>query len=189
MSSQRALVTKGPGKAELVTDHPIPTLRDDFIFVKNIAVALNPTDYSHIDDEGVPGTLAGCDYAGYVENVGRAVTVDLKPGDRVYGGVHGSNVYRPENGTFAEFIVAKGDLQCKIPPGLSFEEAATLPTGILTLAQGLYQYLGLALPTDPLKEKTPILIYGGSSATGSLAIQFAKLCVLLNRHELTVSLN
>lgn len=65
----------------------------------------------------------------------------------------------------------------RIPDDMSFEEAATLGAGIVTMGQGLYQSLGLPLPDDPAKEAIPVLIYGGSTATGSLAIQFAKLCV------------
>lgn len=41
--------------------------------------------------------------------------------------------------------------------------------------QGLYQALGLPLPTSPSPTPIPILIYGGSTATGILGIQFAKL--------------
>lgn len=80
-----------------------------------------------------------------------------------------------ETGAFAEHILAKGDLQIKIPENLSFEEASTLGVGISTVGQGLYQSLGLPLPDHPSKEKTPLLIYGGSTATGTLAIQYAKL--------------
>lgn len=58
---------------------------------------------------------------------------------------------------------------------MSFEDASALGVGITTVGQGLYQNLGLALPTTPLKEPSPILIYGGSTATGPLGIQFAKL--------------
>ena len=82
-------------------------------------------------------------------------------------------------GAFAEYAIAKGNVQLKIPDSLSFEEAATLSVGIMTVGQGLYQSLGLPLPTQPAKEAFPILIYGGSTATGTLAIQFAKLYVLI----------
>lgn len=41
--------------------------------------------------------------------------------------------------------------------------------------QGLYQSLKLNLPNDPLPTPQPILIYGGSTATGILGVQYAKL--------------
>jgi len=47
-STQKAIVIQAPGKAELVSDRPIPKLRDDYILVKTVAVALNPTDWKHI---------------------------------------------------------------------------------------------------------------------------------------------
>lgn len=72
--------------------------------------------------------------------------------------------------------MAKGDLAIKIPENLSFEEAATLGVGVSTVGQGLYQSLGLPLPGEAKTgESGTILIYGGSTATGGLAIQYAKL--------------
>lgn len=47
--------------------------------------------------------------------------------------------------------------------------------GITTVGQGLYQTLGLPLPPAKVSEPTPVLIYGASTATGTLAVQFAKL--------------
>jgi len=38
----------------------------------------------------------------------------------------------------------------------------------------MYNRLKLPLPTEPVKEPFPILIYGGSTATGMAGIQFAK---------------
>ncbi|KAJ5390774.1 Protein TOXD [Penicillium cataractarum] len=175
MSTQKAVIVVEPKKDGLVTDRAIPTLRDDYILVKNVSVGLNPTDWKHVAYLAPPGVLVGCDYAGVVEAVGKDVKKPFKKGDRVFGFVHGGNAVQPEDGAFAEYIVAKGDLQTKIPDNLSFQEAATLGVGIVTVGQGLYQSLKLALPTEPIKDSTPILIYGGSTATGTLAIQFAKL--------------
>jgi NADPH:quinone reductase-like Zn-dependent oxidoreductase len=80
-----------------------------------------------------------------------------------------------EDGAFAEHVAAKGDLQLKIPDYMTFEEAATLGAGIITVGQSLYESLELPWPEDLPMKPFPILIHGGSTATGSLAIQFAKL--------------
>ncbi|KZF20177.1 oxidoreductase-like protein [Xylona heveae TC161] len=175
MSTQSAIQIESTGVAKLVQNAPVPTLRDDYILVKTAAVALNPTDWKHIDFLASKGAIVGCDYSGVVEKVGPAVTNSLKPGDKVAGFIHGSNSDNHEDGAFAEHIAAKGDLQIKIPDNLSFEEAATLGVGITTVGQGLYQSLGLPLPTQPSQTPFPILILGGSTATGTLAIQYAKL--------------
>lgn len=62
----------------------------------------------------------------------------------------------------------------KIPDNMSDEEASTLGVGVSTVGQGLYQSLQLPLPGSS-KAGYPILIYGASTATGSLAIQYALL--------------
>jgi NADPH:quinone reductase-like Zn-dependent oxidoreductase len=164
-------------KPVLKRNHPIPKLDEDYILVKTVAIALNPTDWKHVAFGYSPeGGTVGCDFAGTVEEVGKAVTKSWNKGDRVMGVVHGCNYVRPGDGAFAEYIVAKGDVQMKIPKGMSFEKAATVSLGAITCGQGLYQKaLKLNLPTDPIKEEILVLIYGGSTATGSLAIQYAKL--------------
>ena len=48
-----------------------------------------------------------------------------------------------------------------------------------TVGQALYQSLKLPLPMQPSEHPPPLLIYGGSTATGTLAVQFAKLQVSL----------
>ncbi|KAK5046409.1 hypothetical protein LTR84_008211 [Exophiala bonariae] len=172
--ANHAIVIKSAGKAELV-EASVPTLREDYLLVKVKAVALNPTDILHIDLLAPVGARVGCDYAGVVEEVGANVTKSFKKGDRVAGVAHGSNAVHHEDGTFSGIITVKGDLQIHIPENLGFEEAATLGIGITTVGQALYQSLGLSLPGEGQKDLSPILIYGGSTATGSLAIQYAKL--------------
>ncbi|KAJ5110634.1 hypothetical protein N7532_001169 [Penicillium argentinense] len=176
MPTQRAIVVQEPGHAEL-RDVPIPELPEDYILVKTKAVALNPTDWRHIDYVACTGATVGCDYAGIVEAVGPRVTKPFKQGDRVAGFVHGSNAVRPNGGAFAEYVIAKGDLQIRIPDSMSFEAAATFGVGLTTVGQNLYQSLELPFPGEgeSESEETNILIYGGATATGTLAIQLARL--------------
>lgn len=173
----KAIVAK-EGRAVLITDRPLPSLREDYLLVKVHAIALNPTDWKHAELTKVPDVLLGCDYAGTVEEVGTKVKKPFKKGDRVMGFVHGGNSAQPQDGAFAEYIVVKGDIQAHIPKSMSFEEAATFGVGITTVGQGLYQVLGLPLPRDeplPPQHRGKILIYGGSTATGVLGLQFARL--------------
>ncbi|KAL9109040.1 MAG: hypothetical protein Q9227_006280 [Pyrenula ochraceoflavens] len=170
----KAVVLQGEGKVSVVSDRPTPSLRDGYVLVKTHAVAVNPTDWKTADRNNRPGFLLGCDYAGVVEQVGEHVTKKWKAGDRICGMAHGGSSNYQESGAFAEHIVVKGDVAMHIPENLSFEEAATLGVGIFTVGQGLYQSLELEMPENPTKEKKPILIYGGSTATGILGIQFAK---------------
>lgn len=174
MSKNHAVIVQKAGEAQ-VQEISIPKLRDDYILVNTKFVALNPTDWKHLDFLAGKGALLGCDYSGIVEEVGGQVSKHFNRGDRVCGFCHGGNEGNHRDGAFASYICAKGDIQIKIPDNMSFEEAATLGVGVTTCGQGLYQSLQLPLPTKPAAEKTYILIYGGSTATGALAIQYAKL--------------
>ena len=82
-----ALIRQGAGNAVLKTI-PTPDLRPDYILVRTVAVALNPTDWTSLDAVGNDGTGQGCDYSGIVEEVGSNVR-RLKKGDRVAGFSHG----------------------------------------------------------------------------------------------------
>jgi NADPH:quinone reductase-like Zn-dependent oxidoreductase len=94
MSTQRAVVHKSKGVSEVKNDVPLPKLPgDNWILVRTKAVALNPTDWKNIANTPSPGALAGCDYAGVVEEIGKDVK-NLKTGDRVAGFVRGGKIHR-----------------------------------------------------------------------------------------------
>jgi hypothetical protein len=89
MSTQKAVVHVSENVAECKSDVPIPKLSaDNWVLVKTKAVALNPTDWKNIAKATSPGSIAGCDYAGVVEEVGKSVT-NYKVGDRICGFVRG----------------------------------------------------------------------------------------------------
>ncbi|KAL6804838.1 GroES-like protein [Trichoderma sp. SZMC 28013] len=169
----RAVVKQDIGVA-VINEVPLPKLRDGHVLVKTKAVAINPTDWKYIDsdDSKTIGVRSGCDFSGEVVAVGAGVT-NFKVGDRIAGFASGANVLEKEDGAFGEYIIAQADVQFHNP--LSDTEGASLGVSIFTVGQGLFQNLGLQLPSDPITTSTPILIYGGSTASGLLGIQFAKL--------------
>ncbi|TVY15757.1 Protein TOXD [Lachnellula arida] len=150
-----AIVVQNRGEADAVEVN-IPKLRDDYIIVLPIGSIL--TASPSLDQE----LAARLQRTSRKEIVSRDLFMEE------------TQVYH-EDGAFAEYVTAKGDLMIKVPGNLNDEEAATLGVGIATVGQALYQSLELLLPTKPSLEKPILLIYGGSTATGSLAIQYAKL--------------
>ncbi|EXJ71194.1 uncharacterized protein A1O5_06188 [Cladophialophora psammophila CBS 110553] len=175
--TMRALVVQG---RDVTVDRArrVPELRDDSLLVRPSAIALNPTDWKSVSfGRAADGCIVGCDYAGVVEAVGVAVEKPWRRGDRVFGCGHGANLMNKDDGVFAEYAVVKGDLQMRIPEGWSFERAATVPLGAITVGQGLFRTsLKLDLPGESQQRKDiPVLIYGGTTATGALGVQFAKL--------------
>ncbi|KAL3466896.1 GroES-like protein [Aspergillus heterothallicus] len=175
---KEALVTKHT----TVTMHtvPIPTPAANQLLVRVAACGLNPKDWkmpTHWPEDGTP-TNQGDDIAGYVETVGENV-LGFHKGDRV-AAFH--QVMMPHGG-YAEFAVVWDYTTFRIPDGISFEEAATVPLAATTAALGLYQHLSLPLPWNPTTEPLPMIIYGGATAVGAFAIKFAGLS---NIHPLIV---
>ncbi len=82
------VIRQGIGHAVL-KPIPIPKLPDDYLLIRTVTVAINPTDWTTLDAVGDNGTLVGCDWAGIVEEIGPAVTKKIRKGARVAGFAHG----------------------------------------------------------------------------------------------------
>jgi NADPH:quinone reductase-like Zn-dependent oxidoreductase len=109
----------------------------------------------------VPGT----DVAGHVESVGTKVT-RFRPGDEVFGQSFVGNLWR-HGGAFAEFAaIAEHRLERK-PAGITFEQAAAVPTSGSLAVQGVRDE-GRTQPGQK------VLINGAGGAVGTFALQLAK---------------
>lgn len=94
----------------------------------------------------------------------------------ISGVTHGANASEKEDGCFGEYTVVKEGCSMRVPDRMSPEEAATTGVAVLTIALGLYQKLGMQMPgAKGAKKNEWMMVYGGSSAMGSMAIQCAVL--------------
>ncbi|KAI8906399.1 hypothetical protein EDD86DRAFT_60561 [Gorgonomyces haynaldii] len=84
----------------------------------------------------------------------------FQKGDRVFGLVPG--------GCYAEYVTIDQDLAMKIPPELSFSQAAALPEAWFTALQAMIKICQFQAGEN-------ILIHAGASGVGTAAIQIAKL--------------
>lgn len=127
---------------------PVPQPGDHQVLVRMRAVGLNRGDWELLGSNNSSGALAGripsSDAAGDIVAVGKSVK-QLRPGTRVtslyfrnwtdgpaskeiLNGAHGFDV----DGVLGEYIVLEETAVVPAPKGLTYEEAATLPTAGLT---------------------------------------------------------
>jgi NADPH:quinone reductase-like Zn-dependent oxidoreductase len=166
--------------ATAITDEDIPELRDGSLLVRVVCVALNPLDAKNIYDAGPAETLLGTDYSGVVEKTGQGYTKEWKVGDRIFGFVMGANAGHPTDGAFAEYALVKADVQYRMPDHMSFEQAASLGVGLSTAAMGICHKLHMPIDLDEDSEDRDgaaqnVFIHGGSTATGTMSIQLARM--------------
>ncbi|QEG42131.1 NAD(P)-dependent alcohol dehydrogenase [Roseimaritima ulvae] len=102
---------------------------------------------------GVPGY----DFAGYVEAVGKSVT-RVRAGDEVFGACEGS---------CAEYTVTAEDKLAAKPSGLSFQQAAAIPTSGLAALHALRD-------VAKVQAGQQVMINGASGGVGTYAVQIAK---------------
>ncbi|KAI4264822.1 MAG: hypothetical protein L6R42_000091 [Xanthoria sp. 1 TBL-2021] len=179
-ATRRAVIQDKEGKPKLA-EIPIPSLTPGTILVKPSAVALDPSDYKFGAAFPTPGSVIGSNFAGTVVTVAPCTQTHLVPGDTIAGGVHGSNPESPEDGAFATYIRTPASMAMKFTPTkeLSMEQAATMATALASCTLAFWSGDALDLlpstPEQPRESPLPILVYGGSTATGTIAIQLLRL--------------
>jgi NADPH:quinone reductase-like Zn-dependent oxidoreductase len=132
--------------------------------------AVNPTDIvarsgmiaKFRKDDPVFPSVPGMDVAGIVDQIGEAVSADIKIGDRVMGMV----IPNGNHGAYREQLILNQSAVVLAPKNSSHEEASTLPMNSLTAR--------LSLDLLNLKSGQIIAVTGGPGAYGGYVIQLAK---------------
>ena len=166
----KAITYRRYGTPEVLeyVDTEKPTIRDEEVLIKVRAASVNPLDYAFMSGEPYlirmmngfrkpKTTRPGVDVAGEVDAVGSKVT-RFKPGDEVFGAGEGS---------FAEYATAPAQFLAAKPPGMTFEQAASINIGGVTALQSLRN-------TAKLQSGDKLLINGASGGVGTFAVQLAK---------------
>jgi NADPH:quinone reductase-like Zn-dependent oxidoreductase len=169
--TMRAIVHRcyGVPRGLRVENIPKPVPGEGQVLIKVHASSVNPAQWYGATGQpyfirvangiGAPNdSRIGTDLAGTVEAVGPNVTL-FKPGDRVFGGVHGA---------YAEYVVAReqGSI-IALPDNVTFADAAAMPIAAITALQGLRDQGRLAAGQK-------VLINGASGGVGTYAVQIAK---------------
>ncbi|KAK4140593.1 uncharacterized protein C8A04DRAFT_39748 [Dichotomopilus funicola] len=200
-TTQTALIGGPNDDIILSTTAPLPPtpLEPDQVAVDVKAIGLNPVDTKMLGAFHTPGAVLGCEFAGVVTAAGPVAreTWGFKEGDRLSGAIMGMNPLRPRVGAFAQHTVAPAHVVLKIRDDWSFAEGAGMGNAWYTVAWALFHTMALPagprlepLNTEvpppaeiaalvrggpPKPEATTVLVSGGSSSTGTSAIQLLKL--------------
>ena len=172
----RALLLRQHGgleNLECVTDYPKPTVKDDHVVIKVGASSFNYHDVFTV--KGMPGikvplpVVIGLDMAGEIVEIGANV-IGWKSGDRVLvnplnktKGLMGEML----DGGMAEYCLVSADQLIKMPDGVSFAQAASLPVAYGTAHRMLVTH-------NTVKKGDRVLILGASGGVGTGCVILSK---------------
>lgn len=149
--------------SQLVWRHvTTPVARPGEVVVRNRAIGLNPVDWKFIEwgpEIWRPGQIPGADGAGEVIAVGEDVSLDWL-GQRV---TYHQSLERA--GSFATHTAVRANALMRIPPGMSYASAASLPCPALTAWQ--------AVSKVPARTGASALVTGAGGAVGTVLAQLA----------------
>jgi NADPH2:quinone reductase len=160
-------ISKPGGPEVLVPEtRPLPVPGPGEILIKVEAAGVNRPDVAQRSGAYPPppgaSDLPGLEVAGEVVAVGAALSDGAsrhKPGDKVMSLVAG--------GGYAQYCIAQDAQAMTVPPALSMLEAGALPETLMTVWHNVFERGGL-------KSGETLLIHGGSSGIGTMAIQLGK---------------
>jgi NADPH2:quinone reductase len=163
-SQMTAVAISKPGGPEVLIPEtrPVPQPRPDEILIKVQAAGVNRPDVAQRSGSYPPppgaSDLPGLEVAGVVAAVGSNAKRH-KVGDRVMSLVAG--------GGYAQYCIAQDAQAMAVPPALSIQEAGALPETLMTVWHNVFE-------RGALKPGETLLVHGGSSGIGTMAIMLAK---------------
>ena len=115
-----------------------------------------------------------------MEKTGQGYTKQCKVGERIFGFVIGANATHPTDDAFSEYALVKAGVQYRTPDHTSFAQAASRRVSIITAAMGICHKLHMPIVLDEDAEDCNgaaqnVFVYGGSTATGAMSIQLARM--------------
>mgnify|MGYP006177342473 FL=1 len=155
--------TPGGPEVLIAAERPVPSPGDGELLLKVAFAGVNRPDV--IQRKGLypppPGAsdLPGLEVSGVVASVGAGVSRELL-GTRQCALVSG--------GGYAEYCVARADVCLPVPAGMEMAQAAALPETLFTVWHNVFER-GYAAPGET------VLIHGGTSGIGTMAIKLGKL--------------
>ena len=177
--TQTAIVQGEGGTLTINHRQPVPSPDPHQVLVQVAAVAINPCDIKMPIRFPCEGAVDGCDFSGRVVSMGSIARQQspFKIGDRVFGAVHRSAPTDKASGSFAEYVAMDYRFLFKTPSRYDDETAAAIGgTGLGTLGLAFYKSLGLVgTPDSPVDNGPIVLVYGGSTSVGTLALQLLRL--------------
>eukprot|EP01038_Epipyxis_sp_PR26KG_P007283 gene7283-9925_t len=157
---------------------PKPSVPPGYALVKVVVASVIPLDVAVLKGylaqlpwvTRLPHT-PGYEYSGIVEEIGEDVT-NVAVGDAVatanFGIARHDDGDSPVASGLAEYALIIASKLSKKPANVPFAVAAGLPVAVTTAFRPLYD-------VGKVDSSSKILIFGGSSSVGLVAIQFAKL--------------
>lgn len=188
-SKHRAAVLDGFNRPLRMTEVATPAPGPCEVRVRVRAIALNPFDRIVQTLGGLvtpwvafPAVL-GSDVAGEVVAVGDQCR-RIQVGDRVLGLTLGADRAgnRAAEGAFQEQVILRETCCCRLPAEVTLTQAAVLPLALATAASGLFLRNQLGLDPNPASAhvgyptapKGSVVVWGGATSVGSVAIQLAR---------------
>src|SRR5882757_8071949 len=155
-------ISKPGGPEVLVPEtRALPVPKPGEILVKVAAAGVNRPDVAQRSGAYPPppgaSDLPGLEISGEVVALGEGATHKL--GDRVMSLVAG--------GGYAQYCIAQDAQAMTVPAQLSMQEAGAIPETLMTVWHNVFE-------RGALKAGETLLIHGGSSGIGTMAIQLAK---------------